>query len=158
MTLHDAMTSIVKIASKAVGAKVWFFGRPKTNPALWPAVIGIYASSNPTASGNSTRSGASKLQRNSRKRVHTGTLYVLVSEAVQDGTEQAIHEAAQQIMDAFDADETLRGMGDVDLVSKFSLGTLITFNLPIAENGANVLGIQAPFEFVELMTGPAPDL
>lgn len=157
MTLPEIMTQIVDIARNAVNAKVWFYGRPRTNPAMWPCVIGILSSSAPTAGGNSIRNERGKLQRNSRKRVHTGILYVAVGEAGQDGTEQQLHTVTQQISDAFDADEGLRGNRDRDLVSAFMLGTLITFNLPITEGGAAVLGIEAPFTVIELLTGPASD-
>lgn len=157
MTLPEVMAQVVDIARNAVSAKVWFYGRPRTNPALWPCVIGIYSSSNPTAGANSTRNERQKLQRNGRKRVHTGILYVAVGEAGQDGTEQQLHVVSEQVMNAFDADEGLRGNRDRDLVSSFSLGTLITFNLPITDNGAPVLGIEAPFTIVETLTGPASD-
>lgn len=158
MTLPEAMTQIVDIVRNAVEAKTWFYGRPRTNPSMWPSVICIYSSSDPKAGGSSTRSAAGRLQRNSRTRKHGGVLYIAVGEVVQEGSEQKLHAIAQKVMDAFDGDETLRGTGDRDLVAKFTLGTLITFNLPIVENGAPVLGLQAPFEIFETLNGPAPEL
>ena len=150
MNLPDALTAVVDVARETVSARSWFYGAPHLVPVLYPAVWVQYNSTDPQANGNSTRSPTSgKLKRNSRTRLHHGTLYVLVSEGVQTNVDMEVAQVSQDIMDAFDQDETLRGLGDVDRTQTFQIGSPVSIRVPLYETGPLVNGISAPFTLHE---------
>lgn len=149
MNLPDALTAVVDIAKEAVGARSWYYGSPRTTPGAYPSVWVRYESTTPIAHASSTRTADGKQKRNSVKRTHRGTLYVLIGDTASEDTDYKVGIAVQQIMDAFDADETLRGTGSVDRTQAFRLMEPSKLEIPLIENGPLVLGFTSAFEIFE---------
>lgn len=113
MGLAEIIHGVGEVAAIGIGAEGYDYGAPTQKPVSLPWVAVMHSTSTTEAKTYSYRDSADgKLKARGKLRKHTGTGYVLLSIssdiANEDG--KAI-DATQDILDAFDDDLELFGVG-----------------------------------------------
>lgn len=149
-TINELMEALATVAKAGVNARAWMNGEPTQKPQFLPFLYVQWQATEPTAGNNSVRSGA-KLVKKGVKRVHTGTLYVLVTTGPDIGFDaKPINDALDGLLNAIDGDETLTaGNGGEDICQKVMLGRVELFRQAWEENGPVFSGFRAPFTLTQ---------
>lgn len=144
VTFTEILQAVVDTAREATGAKVSYLGPPSQKPehphAVWVDLAGLTG----IARNHSSRGTDSRLAKSGVEHVINATVYVTVGYVALGPAElEALAQTAQDLMNGFEADETLRGTGDEDLVAKCTLGAITVFRQQWDEE-TTVAGVQAP--------------
>lgn len=152
MSLSEITTGIGEVAGEAIAARAVYTSPMREAPTVgFPIVAVIWGNSNTDADArtmNARDKATGKLQRKGIVRIHTGDLFVLLSQTGDvESEEPDIVATVDALMNAFDGDATLRGVGMVDRVASFRLGQIERFDTTVA--GVRFAGVKAPFTAYE---------
>lgn len=152
MSLADVLAGVGEVAADAVTARAVYLSPMREAPtAGFPVVVVMWGNTSADADSrtlNSRNPSTGKAHRNGVVRIHSGDLFVLLSQTGDvESEEPDIVATVDALMDAFDADVTLRGAGMVDRVRAFGLGQIERFETTVA--GVRFAGVKAPFTAYE---------
>lgn len=148
VTFTEILRRVADIARQGTGARLSFVGQPAQKPSVpfvcW--VDFVSAQANASAKGNhSTRSDDGHVRRMGITHQINATIVVMVGVFSQPGPDEqlSLAQASQDLMCAFEADETLRGTGNDDLVASCTLGT-VTITREAIDDVSVYSGVTAP--------------
>lgn len=151
MSFTGALESLASNLARAVGARVRYTFPPSGVPDSYPAIVVAWRETVPTASNYSVRDALGNATRMRSGRTHSGSYTVflgLMSEVPDDY--QMMAGACQSVLDAFDADETLRGEGATDQCAKCESTGCRPFFETIAGSAAGLIGVRGEFRIYEV--------
>lgn len=146
VTFIDILRAVVDTARQGTGARIGYVGQPTQKPEVpffcWVEFIDSKSiarnhSGRDTDSGHLTRAGV--------EHVINATITVMVGVFSQGGSDEmlALATTAQDLMCAFEADETLMGTHSEDLVDSCTLGVVTVVRAPWDEQTVYA-GVTAP--------------
>jgi len=147
-TIQDAVSAVV---AQAISARVVFAGSPNIKPPAVPAVSSDWQS---TAQSGPLQSAhykivAGKTVKKGTYRTHTFATWVLLSTTGDKPNEDAAqHDAAQAILDAVDADATLRGTTGADQCTLAEIVRIAPYETNF--DSTNYSGLEITWSILEL--------
>lgn len=150
MGLADILHGVGEVAAVAMGAQSYDFGAPTQKPSVLPWVTITHSTSTSESKTYSLRDPAdNRLKARGKLRKHTGTGYVLLSVNGDTATEDEMAiEAVQDLMDSFDDDQELFGIGSEKRCDKVWLENLDRFRADW--EGTVYAGVQFQWNVIEL--------
>lgn len=150
--IRDVLEGVAEVAAEAVEAHSVYTSPIREAPSAGlPAVAVIWANSETTPDGrnlNTRNTATGKLTRAGVVHVHTGDLFVLLSQTGDPVDEEVdILDNVDALMTAFEGDAGLRGTGSADRVKSVVLGRVERYQTTVA--GVRYAGIHAPFTATE---------
>lgn len=150
MTLTDIIHGVGEVTATAMGAQSYDFGAPTQKPATLPWVAVVDGASTTEAKTYSYRDPTDgRLKARGKLRKHTGMAYVLLSTSGDIANEDAMMAAAKQdVLDAFDDDQELLGVGSDKRCDKVWIASVEKYR---AEwEGITYAGIHFEWNVIEL--------
>ena len=143
VTYGEVLQAIADLAKAATGVKLSFVGLPRQKPAHPSAAWARLISAARTGRNHSRRDDEERMHRYGGECTLNAELVVIVSEALGGPNEEAaLADATQRLIDAFDADETLRAE-DGDRCQRCALGTVTLFREAWDDN-TSYAGLRVP--------------
>lgn len=144
VTFTEILQAVVDTARQATGARLGYLGQPAQKPEV-PFIAWVeFVNANAVGRNHSVRDEDGFKVRHGIEHVISATVTVMVGVfALGEDETTALAQAAQDLMCAFEADETLRGTRDDDLVDSCTLGAVSIVRAPWDETMTYV-GVQAP--------------
>lgn len=114
MGLAEIVHGVGEVTAVAIGTSQYDFGAPTQKPESLPWVAVTWTTTTSEAKTHSQRDPADgRLKARGKMRKHIGTCYVLIGQSADIANEDAtLIDAAQDILDAFDDDQELMGVGN----------------------------------------------
>lgn len=145
MAINAIVNRLLDVITDGIGARVRFIGEPLTQPQNWPAVWVRWVRTEPASSTFGSRGSDGRRSKRGVIKTHTFTVYVLAG-LVLDGVavDEVTQDAADAVMDAIEADDTLRDVTTSDAVARISVANVSPH---IGEFG---FGVQAEVTVTDL--------
>jgi hypothetical protein len=145
MALSDITIRLLDTLQSATGARVRFVGQPMTPAQNYPAVYAEWIKTETTSGTFGSRGSDGRRSKRGNIRTHTYNAFVLMGQVLEGvNVDQATQEAAETLMDAIEADDTLRDVETTDAVARATVMSVQPF---MGELG---FGVQAEIQVKEL--------
>lgn len=146
VTFTEILQAVVDTARQGTGARIGYLGQPAQKPEVpfvcWVELVDTKAAQHRNHSG---RDSDGKLVRHGIEHVINATVTVMVGVFTQSSPDEmmALAQASQDLLCAFEADETLMGTRSEDLVASCTLGLVTVFRTAWDEQ-STYSGITVP--------------
>lgn len=150
MALDDILHGIGEVAAVAMNADGYDYGAPTQKPATLPWVaVTFNTSSSERKTYNYRDPSDGKLKARGKMRKHVGIGYAILSISADIANEDAmVIEAVQDLMDAFDDDLELFGVGSTKRCDNVTISNVDRFRSEW--DGTVYAGIQFEWTALEL--------